>query len=60
MRPIPIKEASPRPKPKKERPKTGLGIQSALLVFTCSSLVLVFAGGALAAVLFAAYAIFIR
>ncbi|HWT68081.1 MAG TPA: hypothetical protein VN214_03095 [Pseudomonas sp.] len=38
----------------------GLGIQNGLLLFTLCSLGLVFSGGALAAILFAAYAIFIR
>lgn len=60
MRPIKLMDAAPRPAKKAERRTTGLGVQTALLVFTCSSLVMVFAGGALAALLFTLYAIFIR
>jgi hypothetical protein len=60
MRAIELKEALPRPTKKTERRTTGLDLQTALLVFTCSSLVMVFAGGALCAFLFALYAIFIR
>lgn len=37
-----------------------IGIQNGLLLFTLCSLGMVFAGGALAAILFALYAIFIR
>ncbi|OWP73187.1 hypothetical protein CEC48_04075 [Pseudomonas sp. K2I15] len=37
--------------------KHGLGIQTALLVFTFSSVTLVFAGGALAVVLFVLYSV---
>lgn len=37
-----------------------LGIQNGLLLFTLCSLGMVFAGGALCAILFALYAIFIR
>lgn len=37
-----------------------LGIQNGLLLFTLCSLGLVFAGGSLAAIFFAIYAIFIR
>lgn len=39
---------------------SAIGIQNGLLLFTISSLGLVFAGGALAALLFACHAIFIR
>lgn len=47
-----------KPAPSKsDQHKHGLGIQNALLLFTFSSITLVFAGGALAAVIFVIYAI---
>jgi hypothetical protein len=60
MRSIEPKEALPPPEKKAERRRTGLDLQTGLLVFTCSSLVMVFAGGALCALLFILYAIFVR
>lgn len=48
-------EIPPRRPQKKKGP--GIGIQDALLLFTFSSVLMVFAGGTLAAILFVAYTI---
>jgi hypothetical protein len=50
-------EAVHRPVQKPARRTSGLDFQTGLLVFTCSSVIMVFSGGALCAFLFVAYSI---
>lgn len=54
---IDLPEAAPRPQRPTIKKQAPIGIQTALFVFTCSSLILVFAVPALIVVLFVIYSV---